>query len=165
MTQRQFFASVFAVLLAGVTLLPLTASARSENPFDDLKGSWRGSGTLSPLGGDQEHVSCRVSYNVSGASTTQTMTCAGTDYKVTTNANLSVSGGRISGSWSESLTGASGSVSGSAKNGKVRARISGDKFNGLMSINVSGSSHSINITQFDSGSGRYRPVANVSLSK
>lgn len=165
MTQRRFLAFLTVALLAGVTLLPLAASARSENPFDDLKGSWRGSGTLSPLGGNQERVSCRATYSVSGSSASQTMSCAGTDYKVTTNASLKVSGGSLSGSWSESATGASGSVSGTAKNGKIRARISGAQFNGLMSINVAGGSHSISITQFDAGSGRYRSVASVSLRK
>jgi hypothetical protein len=32
-----------------------------------------------------------------------------------------------------------------------------------MSISVSGKGHTINIVQFDQGSGAYRPVANVSL--
>lgn len=166
MTQRWFSALLPAALLAVVALIPLPADARSENPFEDLKGSWRGGGTLSPLGGDQERVSCRATYNVSGSSTAQVLTCAGTDYKVTTSANLNVSGGgNISGSWSESLTGASGSVSGIAKSGSIHARLNGDKFSGRMSISVSGNSHSINISQFDAGSGRYRPVANVSFRR
>jgi hypothetical protein len=43
--------------------------------------------------------------------------------------------------------------------------ISGDKFSGRMSINVSGSRHTINIVQLDPKSGTYRPAASVALHR
>ncbi len=155
--------------LLAVSLVASSASAASTkaggNPFDQLKGYWRGGGTMTPMNGKPEKVSCRVTYNVAGSAVTQTMNCAGTDYKVNTTSKFNYNGGKISGSWNESTYSATGGVSGTAKGNTVHARISGDKFSGRMSISVSGKGHTINIVQFDQGSGAYRPVANVSLRR
>ena len=91
------------------------------------------------------------------------MRCAGTDYKFNTSSKLSDKGGKINGSWSETTYDATGSVSGTAKDNTVHARISGDKFSGRMSINVSDSGHEINIVQLNEDTGTYRPAASVSL--
>lgn len=135
------------------------------NPFDLLKGYWTGGGTVTPMKGNAEKVSCKVTYIVAGSAVSQNMRCAGTDYKVNTSSKLTYSGGKISGSWNESTYSAAGSVSGTAKGSVVHARISGDKFSGRMSINVSGSRHTINIVQLDNKTGAYRPVASVSLHR
>jgi hypothetical protein len=162
---------VVTILL--VALLSLTADAASKkasakgtgNPFDLLKGYWTGGGTVTPIKGNAEKVSCKVTYNVAGSSVSQSMRCAGTDYKVSSSSKLTYTGGKISGSWSESTYSAAGKVSGTAAGSTVHAAISGDKFSGRMSINVSGSRHTINIVQFDKGSGAYRPVASVALHR
>jgi hypothetical protein len=168
------FSSLFGLSVALGTLLAISivassASAASTkaagNPFDQLEGYWRGGGTLTPMNGKPEKISCRVTYNVAGSAVTQTMNCAGTDYKVNTTSKFTYSGGKISGSWNESTYSATGGVSGTAKGNTVHARIAGDKFSGRMSISVSGKGHTINIVQFDQGSGAYRPVANVSLRR
>ncbi|HEY8276321.1 MAG TPA: hypothetical protein VIG52_04930 [Methyloceanibacter sp.] len=170
----RLFSSLFGLGGALVTLLAVSigasqASAASTkatgNPFDQLKGHWRGGGTMTPINGKPEKVSCRVIYNVADSAVTQTMNCAGTDYKVNTTSKFNYSGGKISGSWNESTHSATGGVSGTARGNTVHARISGDKFSGRMSINVSGKGHTINIVQFDQNSGAYRPVANVSLRR
>jgi hypothetical protein len=140
-------------------------SKGTGNPFVLLNGYWTGGGTVTPRKGHPEKVSCRVTYSVAGSSIAQNMRCAGTDYKFNTASKLNYSGGKISGSWSETTYDASGSVSGTARGSTVHARISGDKFSGRMSINVSGSRHSINIMQLDKGSGAYRQAASVSLHR
>jgi hypothetical protein len=161
--------AVGAVLLVALIALPALAAspkaAATGNPFDLLKGYWTGGGTVTPVNGKTEKVSCRVTYNVAGSAVTQNMRCAGTDYKVDSSTKLTYSGGKISGSWNESTYSASGGVTGTAKGNTVHARISGDKFSGRMSIAVSGKGHTINIVQLDPGSGAYRPVANVSLRR
>ncbi len=93
---------------------------------------------MSPVNGKPEKVSCHVTYNVAGSAVSQTMRCAGTDYKINTSTKLTYTGGKISGSWNESTYDASGGVSGTASGNMVHARISGDKFSGRMSINISG---------------------------
>lgn len=166
------FSSLFGLSVALGTLLAISIVASSAastkaggNPFDQLEGYWRGGGTMTPMNGKPEKVSCRVTYNVAGSAVTQTMNCADTDYKVNTTSKFTYSGGKISGSWNESTYSATGGVSGTAKGNIVHAPISGDKFSGRMSMSVSGKGHTINIVQFDRGSGAYRPVANVSLRR
>jgi hypothetical protein len=157
-----------AVLIATASLASSAVTAAPKatgNPFDQLKGYWSGGGTVTPTNGKAEKVSCRVTYNVAGPAISQNMRCAGTDYKINTSAKLTYKGGKISGSWNESTYDANGGVNGTASGNTVHARITGDKFSGRMSINVSGNGHSINIVQLDKGSGAYRPVANVSLRR
>jgi hypothetical protein len=162
------------VLLIVVALVSMPAESatkkkvapkRSGNPFTLLNGYWTGGGTVTPQKGNAEKVSCRVTYSVAGSAVTQNMRCAGTDYKFNTSSKLTYSGGKISGSWNETTYDASGSVSGTASGNTVHARISGDKFSGRMSINVSGSRHTINIVQLDKKSGSYRQAAKVSLHR
>jgi hypothetical protein len=148
-----------------VTLATTSVQSASANPFEKLNGNWSGGGTVSPLKGSPERVGCRATYRVEGAAVMQNMRCAGTDYKFYASSSLTYEGGRISGSWSENTRNVAGSVSGTASGNSVRARISGDKFSGRVSINVSGSRHTINIVEYDEGSGAYRPVASVSLHR
>jgi len=110
-------------------------------------------------------VSFKVTYTVAASAVSNNMRSAGTNYKFNTASKLTYSGGKISGSWSETTYDASGSVSGTATGNTVHARISGDKFSGRMSINVSGSRHTINIVQLDKKSGSYRQAASVSLHR
>src|ERR1700687_55568 len=82
---------------------PATAAKKAPpkgtgNPFDILKGYWSGGGTVTPNKGNAENVSCHVTYNVAGPSVSQTMRCAGTDYKFNTSSKLNYSGGKISSS-------------------------------------------------------------------
>jgi hypothetical protein len=163
---------VALLLLVALVSMPAESATKKKaapkgtgNPFVLLNGYWTGGGTVIPLKGNAEKVSCRVTYSVSGSSVTQNMRCAGTDYKFNTSSKLNYSGGKISGSWSETTYDASGTVSGTASGNTVHARISGDKFSGRMSINVSGSRHTINIVQLDKGSGAYRQAASVSLHR
>ncbi len=162
---------VAMLLLVALISLPAESATKKAppkgtgNPFDLLSGYWSGGGTIAPGKGNPEKVSCRVTYNVAGSAVTQNMRCAGTDYKFSTASKLNYSGGKISGSWSETTYDAAGSVSGTAASNTVHAVISGDKFSGRLSINVSGSSHTINIVQFDPKSGAYRQAASVSLHR
>ena len=162
---------VALLLLVALVSMPAESATKKSspkgtgNPFDLLKGYWTGGGTVTPGKGGAEKVSCKVTYTVAGSAVSQNMRCAGTDYKFNTSSKLTYSGGKISGSWSETTYDASGSVSGTATGNTVHARISGDKFSGRMSINVSGSRHTINIVQLDKKSGSYRQAASVSLHR
>jgi hypothetical protein len=157
-----------ALLFTALLVLPAESAppkGSSGNPFDQLKGYWTGGGTVSPVNGNPEKVSCRVTYNVAGSAVSQNLRCAGTDYKINTSTKLTYNNGKISGSWNESTYDASGGVTGTAKGNTVHARLTGDKFSGRMSISISGKRHSINIVQQDRRSGAYRLVATVSLHR
>lgn len=135
------------------------------NPFAELSGSWKGDGTLEPLGGDAERVVCRAKYDVAAETVTQTIICAGTDYKINAVSNLTYSGGELSGSWNEKNYGASGGASGSVKGDTIYVRISGESFNARMSINMSDDQHTVTIKQFNAGNGEYRHVASLNLAR
>lgn len=135
------------------------------NPFAELSGSWKGDGILEPLGGDAERVICRAKYDVLADTVTQTIICAGTDYKINAVSNLTYSDGTLTGSWNEKTYGASGGASGSVKGDTIYLRISGESFNARMSIDMSSDRHTVTITQFNAGNGEYRHVASLNLSR
>ncbi len=152
------------VLLAGSIGASETTPARAS-PFEKLEGSWRGAGTVSPLGGKGERVRCRVSYRVSGDNLTQKINCAGTDYRITASSDLTIDGTSISGSWQETSFGVGGDATGLAKGGSIFVRISSEDFSGRMSIQVAGDRQTVRITQFDAGTGEYVTMAAISLSR
>jgi hypothetical protein len=156
-------ALIVAVLGAGSTVSPIHAGA--ANPYKQLDGSWSGGGTVTPLEGNPEKVSCTATYKTEGVAVTQNVRCAGVEHQFSANFKLTVEGGKISGAWTEQLNDASGGLSGTASGRSIRARLSGQKFAGRMSINVSDQRHTISIVQLDRGSGAYRPVASVSLHR
>jgi hypothetical protein len=165
---RRLPTSLAGKVLPAATLLLIalaTPPAHAASSLASLNGYWSGGGKVTPLKGGAKTVSCRATYKVAGNTVSQNLRCSGQDYKFSTNFNFTEKGGRISGSWTESTYSAAGRMSGSASGSGIRAAISGDKFSGRMSIKISGSRQSIYIVELDKGSGRYVPVANLSLHK
>jgi hypothetical protein len=130
-----------------------------------LDGSWRGSGTVKPIGGSQERISCRVRYRTSGPKVDQNISCAGTDYRFEAEANVACNDDNISGSWSESVANNTGSASGKISGDRLSIEVTGPNFQGHFNVQVTGTRHALSITQFDPAAGRNVPVATVSLSK
>jgi hypothetical protein len=158
--------------LAGLILAAALASPggaasprTAGNPFDQLSGDWKGGGMVVPAKGPPKKVSCSETYKVAGSNIVQTLQCTGNDYEVSTTLKLTYKGGKIKGSWSESTYDANGSVSGTAKDNTIHARITGDKFSGRMSIKVSDAGHSINIVQLNAKSGTYRLATSLNLRR
>jgi hypothetical protein len=106
-----------------------------------------------------------VTYKVAGSNLSQKLLCTGPDYSINASLKLTNKDGKINGSWNESTYDANGSVTGTAKENTIHARITGDKFSGRMSINVSGAGHSINMLQLNPKSGTYRLAASLSLHR
>lgn len=135
------------------------------NPFDQLQGDWTGGGMVTPTRGDPEKVDCKVSYTAAGNTVTQALLCTGVDNRYDAKTKFKIKGDKISGSWLETTFDASGSISGSAIGHLIHARISGDKFSGRMSINVSDSGHTINIVQLNNKTGAYQLAASFDLHR
>jgi hypothetical protein len=149
------------VLLIVGAFASLAAGAATDkgNPFDQLKGDWTGGGIVTPAKGGTKKVTCKVSYDVAGNATTQSMVCNGDDYQFDAKTKFKNNGGKLSGSWNEVIYDASGNISGTAGGDTVHARISGDKFSGRMSIVVSADRHTINMVQLDPKTNVYRESA------
>jgi len=103
-------APVLTLLLVALLSVPSEAATKKAapkgtgNPFDLLKGYWSGGGTIVPGKGNPERVSCKVTYTVAGSNVSQSMRCAGTDYKFNTSSKPTYSGGKISGAWAKPPT-------------------------------------------------------------
>jgi hypothetical protein len=158
------FLTLTGLLLAASLATP-GGAATPPNPFDQLSGDWKGGGTVLLKDGQPKKVSCQATYKTAGSKITQTLSCTGDDYEINTNLKLTDKGGKIRGSWNESVYDASGGVTGTAKNDIVHAVITGDKFRGRMSIKLTNAGHSINIVQFNEKSGTYRLATSLSLHR
>jgi hypothetical protein len=154
-----------ALILAAALAAPGEAAAQTGNLFEQLSGEWKGGGTVTPAKGDPMKVACKATYKVTGSNLTQNLRCAGTDYRIDATLKLTDKSGKIRGSWNEKTYDANGGVTGTAKDDTIHARISGDKFSGRLSINVSDSGLEINIVQLNEDTGTYRPAASVSLRR
>lgn len=155
------------LILAAALASPGEAASpkAAGDPFDQLKGDWKGGGTVMPADGQPKTVSCAVKYRVAGSNIAQNLRCTGNDYEVNTALKLTYKEGKIKGSWSESTYDASGSVTGTAKDNTIHAIITGDKFSGRMSIKVSDAGHTINVVQLNAKSGIYRLATSLSLRR
>jgi hypothetical protein len=161
-------AMLFAALILALALaVPAVAAdpKAAGSPFDQLSGDWKGGGTVTPTKGDPMKVACKATYKVTGSTLSQNLRCAGVDYRIDATTKLTDKGGKIKGSWNEKTYDANGGVNGTAKDKTIHARISGDKFSGRMSINLSDAGHEINIMQLNEDTGTYRPAASVSLHR
>jgi len=152
-------------LLLAASLPTPGETATPSNPFDQLTGDWKGGGTVITKNGEPKKVTCQATYKAAGSNISQTLRCTGDDYEVNTSLKLTSKGGKIKGSWNESVYDASGGVTGTAKDNLIHAVITGDKFRGRMSIKLSNAGHSINIVQFNEKSGTYRLATSLSLRR
>jgi hypothetical protein len=126
-----------------------------------LEGRWHGNASRrrTEEGGLQGDV------QGGGQHLSQNLLCTGHDYSINASLKLINMDGKIKGSWSESTYDANGAVTDTAKDNIIHARITGDKFSGRMSINVSGARHSINTLQLNPKSGTYRLAASLSMGR
>jgi hypothetical protein len=151
---------------ASVGQLAAACNPQAQSLIKNLNGAWRGSGTVKPIGGAEERITCRVNYSGSGARVSQKISCAGTDYKFEAGADVNCDGDAVSGNWTEKVANNTGSVNGTISGEKLNLSVDGPNFKGRFAIKVSGSSkQSLTITQFDPGAGRYVAVATIALSR
>ncbi len=131
----------FAMLVAAAALLA-PGAGNAADPFTSLKGGWSGSGNASFAGGQQEKLRCSARYSGGGANLAINIRCASTSAQINLTGNLSASGDKVSGGWSETSFGVSGAASGRKTASGVRLRISGGA-SGYLTLSVAGNSHNI----------------------
>ncbi len=117
-------------------------------PFAGLSGPWSGSGIITMADGESERIRCRATYAVqaAGRAMSQNLHCASPSYRLEIVAHIVSNGGSISGSWSETTRGISGSVSGHAMGPSIEARVMGGAFAANVRIRTRGSSQFVGIT-------------------
>ncbi len=157
-----------ATLAMGLYASPAMAAcnANAQDLIKRLNGAWRGSGTITPIGGAEERISCRINYKTSGPRVSQNISCAGTDYKIDAGADVSCDGNKVAGTWIEKVANNTGRIKGDIDGNRLSIDVDGANFQGRFAVKVTGSSkHSLTITQFDPSAGRHVPIATIALKR
>ena len=133
---------------AAVTLATFSQSLGAEGPFTGLSGSWSGGGSIAMADGSRERIHCRAHYTAGGGghSLSQSLHCASASTSLQISANVVDQGGSLSGSWTESTRGVSGSISGHVSGSTIRAQVIGGGFSAGVGIALHGDSQSVTIT-------------------
>ena len=146
--------SVAAAALALAGAVP--AQAQSAGPFGAFAGNFHGGGSVVGADGRRERISCRARAGVGegGRAMSQTIVCASDTYRLSINSNVRADGGAVSGSWSESTRGVSGTISGRVSDGRFSGRVDGGVFAASIALRASG--RGLSMTLASSG-GDFRP--------
>ena len=163
-----------AMPLAALILAATLAAPRRRRPrrrrratrSQKLSGDWKGGGTVTPADGKPKKVRCKVTYTVAGSRLSQHLRCAGIDYRINATTKLTDKGGKISGSWNESIYDANGRLTGGRRRTTSFMRGSAaTSFSSRMSIKTSDAGHSTNIVELHANAGAYRLVASLSFHR
>ena len=140
-TPRRFSGIVAVVFLLQCAVVGAEAQRwMTQTPFAGLAGSWSGSGTVSLSGGARERIRCRSTYQVGGDGTVVqgSLRCASDSYQFELASHIDYGAGAITGTWSETTRGISGTLSGRADVGQLSARASAPGFMADLSLTTRG---------------------------
>lgn len=146
-------AARFAALIALTLVLQVAGigAAAAAGPFAGFAGSWAGDGTVVFRNGAGESIRCRSQNSTSNGDNTlhQTLRCASSSYLFEVQAEISHSGGKLSGTWTEKQYDITGQVSGTVVDGRFRAVIGGTRFGGSVNVTATANGHAVTIRPQD----------------
>src|SRR4051812_37957692 len=153
---------IVAAALLFAAFVPLSASHAQSGPFTGMAGVWSGGGTVTLDDGSTERIRCRATYAVGngGNGLNQSLTCASDSYRFNLASNVVASGGSLSGTWSESGRGITGSLEGRGANGNFQVVASAPGFNANITLTTRGNKQSVVIRAESQFRG-----ASISLSR
>lgn len=124
----------------------LAQSAKDARVFEKLAGSWSGTGTVAVAGGADERVRCHADYSPSSPTQLRlALRCASDSFNLQVASDVSRQGDRIKGSWTESTTGVSGDLSGTAGADRIEATADGAGFTAHLSVAVHGNAQTVTL--------------------
>jgi hypothetical protein len=132
----------FAVLAATATLVPAVAA---DSAFGGLAGNWGGSGTVKYSDGSTERMRCSARYNGGASDVALSINCSSSAHNIDLSGRLHAIGGHVSGNWSESNFGISGSANGKSSPGRVSLGLGGG-ISGSMSVSYSAAHQDVAIS-------------------
>jgi hypothetical protein len=153
---------LFAAAMLLAAALSGSASYAQSGPFTGMAGSWSGGGSVTLDDGSTERIRCRASYAVGagGNGLNQNLLCASDSYKFDLRSNVIAEGGSLSGTWSESSRGVSGTLQGRGAGGNFQVVASAAGFNASISLTTHGNKQSVVIRAESQFRG-----ASISLSR
>lgn len=140
-------ASLAAAGMALLSVVMTASSVRAEGPFAGLSGTWKGAAEVRLQSGSSETLKCFAYYTPkgSGAELGLAIRCASASNKIELRAQLTASGGKVSGRWEERTYNAAGDVTGQAQDGRLNLTIDGGAFKGSMAVRTSGANQTVSI--------------------
>ncbi len=136
-----------AYAAAAFALLAIPASPALAGPFTPLAGVWIGSGTIEMPSGTQERLHCRASYVVSpsGHALNQVLRCASDSYQVNIGSDVTEQDGAVSGTWTETTRGATGTLTGVMHGGLIQGTVTGVGFTAALTLATRGRTQLVSI--------------------
>jgi hypothetical protein len=136
---------IFAAITVVVASVSGSASYAQSGPFAGMAGNWAGGGTVTLEDGSNERIRCRSSYAVGagGNGLNLTLVCASDSYKFDLTGNVIAERGALSGTWSESSRGVSGTLQGRGGSGNFQVLASAGGFNANLSLTTRGNRQSV----------------------
>jgi hypothetical protein len=127
-----------------LTTILAVVPACAQESFDNVAGSWSGSGSMKTSDGPRERVRCKVDYapKNAGQSVKMNVRCASDAYKMDLSANIDENGTTLSGNWFESTYRQGGSISGQNANGLIEAKVDGQTITALLTVRTKGNQQS-----------------------
>jgi len=112
-----------------------------------MAGVWSGGGTVTLDDGSIERIRCRetAAVGAGGTGLNLTLTCASDSYKFDLSGNVASDRGALSGTWSESSRGVTGTLEGRGGNGNFEVVASAAGFTANLSVATRGSRQSVAI--------------------
>ncbi len=136
------------VALAGGTVTSHIALA--AGPFNGIVGLWGGSGTVTYASGTRERLRCRVQYVQNDEDNLQqALQCASDSYNFQINAYLEHINGTIYGRWEELVLEINGTMSGTARAGRIDGALHGPGFVAQLVVTTNGNRQKVMIATPD----------------
>jgi hypothetical protein len=144
-----FIRTSLAAVAATVIIHSFAASPAfaQSAPFVGLAGAWSGSGTISLSDGSRERLRCRATYRLTSGENglQQSLRCASDSYKIELSSDVVNEGGQVSGSWSETSRGVSGTLQGRASGGRIAVVVDAPGFSAHLTLITTGNKQSVSI--------------------
>jgi hypothetical protein len=136
---------IFAAVIFCTAFICGSPGYAQSGPFTGLAGNWSGGGSVALDDGSTERIRCRASYAVgeNGNGLNQTLTCASDSYKFELRSNVVAEGGTLSGTWSETSRGVSGTLQGRGVSGNFQVIASAPGFTANITLTTRGNRQSV----------------------
>jgi len=123
-----------------------TSAGHAQSPhFAGFDGAWSGNGTVTLSDGSSEKLRCRAVYQVNDTVLKQTLRCASDSYKFDLSSDVTDHGDHITGNWAETNRNVSGSLLGTAGNGKIEVKVESAGFTANLSVRTAGNKQTVQI--------------------
>jgi hypothetical protein len=125
---------------AAVTFGGPGPAGAAPGPFASFSGSWSGTGTIRPQGGNPERIRCHATFKPLGASDLDAkLRCASDSYNFDLTGQFSADrNNSISGRWTENSRGVGGTVAGTARGDRMQIVVDSSGFSATLQLIMRG---------------------------